>query len=80
MLKFLSDLKVGEKAFVRDIMGGSLNLRQKFMALGLLPDSMIEVVRVAPLGDPLHVKLSSKVNFSIRKIEASIVHVEKLER
>lgn len=77
-MEFLSDLKAGDKAWVRAIVGGSAGLRQKFMAWGLLPDSRIEVVRLAPLGDPLQVKLASNLNFSIRKSEAAVIRVEKI--
>jgi ferrous iron transport protein A len=78
MIEFLSDLKAGDKALVRTIVGGSIALRQKFMALGLLPDCLVEIVRLAPMGDPLQIRLSSKIDFSLRKSEAAIVRVEKL--
>lgn len=80
MLEFLSDLKAGDKACVRAIVGGSVAVRQKFMALGLLPDSCLEIVRLAPLGDPLQIRLSSNINFSLRKSDAAIIQVEKLAK
>ena len=44
------------------------------MELGLVPGTRVEVVGVAPLGDPLEL-LVRGCSLSIRRTEAEIVHV-----
>ena len=45
------------------------------LALGVIPGSALEVLRFAPLGDPMQVKVSGSY-ISIRKAEAEIILVE----
>lgn len=48
---------------------------RRLMELGLTPGTLIEVVRRAPLGDPIELRLRD-THLSIRETEASQVHVE----
>lgn len=48
---------------------------RRLMELGLTPGTQIEVVRRAPLGDPIELRLRD-THLSIRETEASQVHVE----
>jgi Fe2+ transport system protein FeoA len=77
-MRALSQLTAGDKALVHSIEGGAAGLRQKFMAFGLLPGALLEIVRFAPMGDPMHIKLASNLSFSISKSEAAVVMVEKV--
>lgn len=47
-----------------------------FVALGLVPLARVTVLRTAPLGDPLQVKVGHSL-LSIRKSEAAQLFVEK---
>ncbi len=49
--------------FTREI---SPAYRQKLLSLGMLPGSSFRVVRVAPLGDPVHIE-TRRVNLVLRK-------------
>ncbi|MBE5650228.1 hypothetical protein HIN51_19145, partial [Salmonella enterica subsp. enterica serovar Dublin] len=40
--------------------------RQKLLSLGMLPGSSFNVVRVAPLGDPIHIE-TRRVSLVLRK-------------
>lgn len=44
------------------------------MELGLVPGTRVELVRVAPLGDPVEL-LVRGASLSIRKAEASVIEV-----
>jgi len=44
------------------------------MELGLVPGTAVEVVRRAPLGDPVELRLR-QVHLSIRRSEAAHIHV-----
>ncbi|HEM8135487.1 TPA: ferrous iron transporter A [Enterobacter hormaechei] len=53
--------------------------RQKLLSLGMLPGSSFQVVRVAPLGDPVHIE-TRRVNLVLRKKDLALIEVESLSR
>lgn len=54
--------------------GGARSFRRRLMELGIIPGTRVEVLRVAPFGDPM--ELSARgCNLSIRAAEAREVHV-----
>ena len=52
----LKEIKVGESAVV-DSIGGDGALRQHFLDMGLIPGTEVTVVKYAPLGDPVELRL-----------------------
>lgn len=54
--------------------GGPPGFRRRLMEFGLVPGTVVEVVRVAPLGDPVQL-LVRGCRLSIRKAEAAEVTV-----
>jgi Fe2+ transport system protein FeoA len=50
------------------------SLMQRLLEMGLIPGETIEVVRIAPLGDPLEVKIQGYF-LSLRKSEAAGVEL-----
>lgn len=56
MERFLHDLRPGECARVERIDGGGA-LRRRMMDMGIVPGVELEVVRCAPLGGPLQIRL-----------------------
>ena len=50
-------------------------MRNRLYALGIIPGSAVEVLRFAPLGDPMQLKVSGSF-ISIRRAEAEIIQVE----
>ncbi len=53
-------------------------LRKKFLAMGILPGVTIEMIRHAPLGDPIALKIKG-YHLSLRKSEAKHILVEKVK-
>jgi ferrous iron transport protein A len=54
--------------------GGARAFRRRLMELGIIPGTRVEVLRIAPFGDPL--ELSARgCNISIRAAEARHVEV-----
>ena len=49
--------------------------RQKLLSLGMLPGSSFNVVRVAPLGDPIHIE-PLRVSLVLRKKDLALLEVE----
>lgn len=72
----LSALKIGEKARV---LGFELppEHRQRLLEMGLTVGAEFEVVRFAPMGDPIDIKVRG-YHLSLRKKEAGGVRVERL--
>ncbi len=70
----ISDLKPGDKGKIRKIEASS-NLRRKLLDMGIIPGSPFEIVKLAPLGDPVDVKIKG-YHLSLRKEEAATVSVE----
>lgn len=71
----LRDLKPGEEGLVTRI-GDKGPLRRRIMDMGVTPGVRIKVVKVAPLGDPIEVKLRG-YDLSLRKDEAAQIEVTK---
>jgi Fe2+ transport system protein FeoA len=73
-IKPLSDLKPQDKGKIKKIAGEG-NLRRKFLDMGITPGSGFEVVKLAPLGDPIDIKIRG-YHLSLRKEEARQIQVE----
>lgn len=71
----LARLPVGAEAVVREV-GCERGVARRLMEMGLLPGTAVKVVRVAPLGDPLELRVRSYA-LSIRRSEAEAVRVER---
>lgn len=73
----LSDLEPGDKCKVTHV-GGSGGERRRMMDMGIVRGSRIEVVRKAPMGDPVEFLLRG-YNLTLRKEEAEVIRVEVKE-
>lgn len=70
----LSQLAIGASATVRDLpKQGTAFLRLREM--GLLPGTAITLIRTAPLGDPIEIKVRG-YHLTLRKSEAEHILVE----
>ncbi|MCS6978012.1 MAG: ferrous iron transport protein A [Gemmatales bacterium] len=72
----LAELRVGQKAVVDKLEGDSAII-QRLMEMGLLEGQIVELLGVAPLGDPLEIRLGS-YRLSLRKSEAARILVTPL--
>ncbi len=72
----LSELKPGEYAIVRDLLGKG-PIHQRLLSMGILPGAVIRVVRTSPFGDPVEYEIRGFF-ISLRKNEASYVEVDKI--
>jgi DtxR family transcriptional regulator, Mn-dependent transcriptional regulator len=70
-VRSLTDLKPGESGVVGRIVASPL-IRQRLIDMGVLPNVEVTVLRIAPLGDPLEIKLRG-YNLSLRKEEAAAI-------
>lgn len=70
----LNNLQPGEKARIVKVLSKG-TVRRKLMDMGLVPGSEIEVIRTAPLGDPIEFRIKG-YSLSIRKQEAVNIVVD----
>jgi ferrous iron transport protein A len=73
-IKSLDQLKPGERATIVKV-GGEGPVRRRILDMGVVKGAEIEVVRVAPLGDPIEF-LVKRYNLSLRGSEARQIQVE----
>ncbi len=74
MDKTLDELGVGEGAVVKMIKG-EIDIKRRLLDMGLVPGTELKVEKVAPLGDPIDIRLKG-YHLSLRKHEARAVKVE----
>ena len=72
-LKTVSDLKILEKGIIRGFTDHLLSV--KLMEMGCLPGTEVLMELVAPLGDPLAIRVSGYY-LSLRKDEAASIILE----
>lgn len=75
----LSSMKVGQRARITGFSKteNGKNYRQKLLAMGLTPHTEFAITRVAPMGDPVEIKVRGFA-LSLRRVEADTLQVELL--
>jgi ferrous iron transport protein A len=69
-MRTVAHLKKGEKGLINSFTDSELSL--KLLDMGCLPGSEIELIRTAPLGDPIIISISGYL-LSLRLDEASTI-------
>jgi Fe2+ transport system protein FeoA len=72
----LDQLRVGDRCRVEALQGNDA-LVQRLLEMGLLEGEEVEVTNVAPLGDPIEIRLGD-YRLSLRRREAARVLVQPL--
>lgn len=72
----LADLPVGARARITAVQGAP-GVAQRLLEMGLTPGTELEVVRFAPLGDPMEIRLWGYL-LTLRKGDARGIDVERL--
>lgn len=72
----LHQVSIGEKAKILEFKQRSISL--KLLEMGLLPNTTIEVVGKAPLGDPIYIAVQETF-IALRKSEAQNIVVQIIE-
>ena len=70
----LSQMTTGQKGLITKL-SGSGPVRQRLLEMGLTPGTEVEVIRFAPLGDPMEIEVR-RYRLSIRKHDAGFIEVE----
>ena len=72
----LSHLPAGQRCRIHTV-GGSGIMRRRLMDLGIFPDAEITLLRVAPLNDPIEIRVGNSF-VSLRRSEADLIEAVAL--
>lgn len=72
----LKDLPIGKTATIRSV-GGEGALRQHFLDMGLIPKGDVTMVKYAPMGDPMELRIHS-YELTIRLADADKIEIENV--
>ncbi len=74
IVKTMAEMKPGEMGIVRKV-SGTGNIKHRLIDMGVVPGSKVVVLKFAPLGDPIEIKIKN-FDLSLRKSEAATIDVE----
>ena len=73
----LKDLEIGKSAVVETV-GGEGTLRQHFLDMGVIPGAEVTVVKYAPLGDPIELRIHG-YELTLRLADAAKIGVRPIK-
>ena len=73
----LDMLNAGESGVITAV-GGEGNLRCRLLDMGLIPNTKVTVVKIAPMGDPMELQLRGYV-LTLRREDARSIEIKKAE-
>lgn len=74
----LKDLKVGQSAIIKSV-GGEGALRQHFLDMGVIPSAEVTLIKFAPMGDPMELKIHG-YELTLRLDDAKKIEVTPLSK
>ncbi|MCR5770757.1 MAG: ferrous iron transport protein B [Butyrivibrio sp.] len=72
----LDELKIGEKARI-DAVGGAGATRQHFLDMGVIPGANLEIIKYAPMGDPVEIRIHG-YELTLRLDDARQIDITKI--
>lgn len=69
----LDQVAIGQEVKITKV-GGEGELRLRLLDMGLIPKTMVQVQKVAPMGDPIEIQLRG-YELTIRKEDAGKIEV-----
>lgn len=73
-MRNLSQLRPGESGIIRALTGDG-EIHQRLLEMGVIDGAPVQVIRLAPLGDPMEIRVQG-YHLSLRKAEAALVALE----
>jgi ferrous iron transport protein A len=75
-LTTIANLSVGERGIIQDVSFDKVPL--KLLEMGCIPGKEVELIQVAPLKDPLYIRVNGS-HLAIRKETAELIQITKSE-
>ena len=74
----LKNIPVGRRGRITGYKKGEKEYSRRLLMLGATPGVEFEVVRIAPLGDPIEIRVRGSF-ISVRRNEADLIDIEPVE-
>ena len=71
-------LRIGDKAIITHVDLDKIPL--KLLEMGCLPENELEIIQIAPFGDPIYLNVNNGSHLAIRKETAREIEVEICEK
>lgn len=71
----ISDMKIGDSGVIAAV-GGEGPLRLRFLDMGLIPGTRVTLQKVAPMGDPIQIRLRG-YELTIRREDARQIELRE---
>ncbi len=72
----LNELQIGKTARILNV-GGKGALRQHFLDMGVIPGTEVTLVKLAPMGDPMELRIHG-YELTLRRDDAKKIEIEEL--
>lgn len=71
-------MQIGDKAIITYVNMDKIPL--KLLEMGCLPNNELEIIQIAPFGDPIYLNVNNGTHVAIRKETARDIEVELHEK
>lgn len=71
----INDLKIGQEGVILSV-GGEGPLRLRFLDMGLIPGTKVSLQKIAPMGDPIQIRLRG-YELTIRREDADKIALKE---
>jgi Fe2+ transport system protein FeoA len=72
----LADIEIGQHVLIKQIRGQGA-LRRRLLEMGLTPNTMVCVRKMAPMGDPIELHLRG-YSLTLRKEDANLIDINEM--
>ena len=73
----IDDLKIGQSGTIKEV-GGEDPLRLRFLDMGLIPGTKVTLQKIAPMGDPIQIRIRG-YELTIRREDAQKIALKETE-
>ena len=70
----INDLRIGQRGAITAV-GGEGALRLRLLDMGLIPGTTVSLQKVAPMGDPIQIRVRG-YELTIRREDAGMIEIE----
>ena len=72
----IDDLQIGQQGTITTV-GGEGALRLRFLDMGLIPGTKVQLRKVAPMGDPIQIQVRG-YELTIRREDAKMIGLQEV--
>lgn len=75
----LSDLEIGKCAVIKSVDCSEIYLRKHILDMGLTPGTEITLIKIAPMGDPMEIRVRG-YELTLRKDDAKYIQINRIDK